>query len=537
MSKCYVIYIINYRNNKIFKSIETKLNAQNAELMQRAKVIEELKTSLAIFIDKYNKLKSDFEKEKQNGIQIAMSLNGGSHRHKKLKLPFRNLKITHFSGYYPKLIKRKLNTENEFKELQETNQKLINDKQQIENEFNIKIQSLQNELNNNNVLLTQYKNDIDKNSNHIKSLQNDIKTKTMLISQYKNENEKLKSEYTNVNDNYNNEINKLKLENESLLKQITEYKNNLNIITKVKNEIEIKNTQLINNEQSNMKVISSLQNEISSLKEQSLQLQSQTKHEHDTLLSQITSLQQQQQQLTRLTHFNPTTLKLILHQTQFNVIGTNTFSLKLKAKDNECALRIEKLKQEYTLKLKQLTDKLTSLKSSTKDKNKIHKEQLESVKNQIIKMYEQYNVFLLQYDKKVYDKLNTMTIKINKMKGNIQHLNINKGKNDQQLKMLIAKLENENDKLILKITNLEAIIKEKDKKIFLYQKTITDKDKLIIQMENEYRIKYARFVELEATNKELINKVEMYIIENNGKSKVIEERNEEIKKLKQMLHN
>ena len=537
MSKCYVIYIINYRNNKIFKSIETKLNAQNAELMQRAKVIEELKTSLAIFIDKYNKLKSDFEKEKQNGIQIAMSLNGGSHRHKKLKLPFRNLKITHFSGYYPKLIKRKLNTENEFKELQETNQKLINDKQQIENEFNIKIQSLQNELNSNNVLLTQYKNDIDKNSNHIKSLQNDIKTKTMLISQYKNENEKLKSEYTNANDNYNKEINKLKLENESLLKQITEYKNNLNIITKVKNEIEIKNAQLINNEQSNMKLISSLQNEISSLKEQSLQLQSQTKHEHDTLLSQISSLQQQQQQLTHLTHFDPTTLQLILHQTQFNVVGTNTLSLKLKAKDNECALRIEKLKQEYTLKLKQVTDKLTSLKSSTKDKNKIHKEQLESVKNQIIKMYEQYNVFLLQYDKKVYDKLNTMTIKINKMKGNIQHLNINKGKNDQQLKMLIAKLENENDKLILKITNLETIIKEKDKKIFLYQKTITDKDKLIIQMENEYRIKYAHFVELEATNKELINKVEMYIIENNGKSKVIEERNEEIKKLKQMLHN
>ena len=193
-----------FSNNKIFKSIEAKLNAQNAELMQRAKVIEELKTSLAIFIDKYNKLKSDFEKEKQNGIQIALGLNAGSHRHKKLKLPFRNLKITHFSGYYPKLIKKKLNTELELKELQETNQKLIQDKQQIEDELHNKIQSLENELNNNNILLTQYKHDIEniktQNSNHVKSLENDIKTKTTLISQYKNENEKLKSQHTNTND-------------------------------------------------------------------------------------------------------------------------------------------------------------------------------------------------------------------------------------------------------------------------------------------------------------------------------------------------
>ena len=41
----------------MYKTIEAKLNAQNEELMQRAKVIEELKTSLSIFIDKYNKLK------------------------------------------------------------------------------------------------------------------------------------------------------------------------------------------------------------------------------------------------------------------------------------------------------------------------------------------------------------------------------------------------------------------------------------------------------------------------------------------------
>lgn len=46
------------------KTIETKLQQQNTELQNRAKVIEELKLSLSLFIDKYNELKKNIEKGK-----------------------------------------------------------------------------------------------------------------------------------------------------------------------------------------------------------------------------------------------------------------------------------------------------------------------------------------------------------------------------------------------------------------------------------------------------------------------------------------
>jgi hypothetical protein len=44
------------------KTIENKLQQQTIELNNRAKVIEELKTSLSIFIEKYNDLKKSVEK-------------------------------------------------------------------------------------------------------------------------------------------------------------------------------------------------------------------------------------------------------------------------------------------------------------------------------------------------------------------------------------------------------------------------------------------------------------------------------------------
>ena len=46
------------------KAIEAKLQQQTLELMNRAKVIEELKVSLSIFIDKYNELKKSIDKGK-----------------------------------------------------------------------------------------------------------------------------------------------------------------------------------------------------------------------------------------------------------------------------------------------------------------------------------------------------------------------------------------------------------------------------------------------------------------------------------------
>jgi hypothetical protein len=46
-----------YKDKSIMKTIEAKISQQSQELANRAKVIEELKVSLVIFIDKYNDLK------------------------------------------------------------------------------------------------------------------------------------------------------------------------------------------------------------------------------------------------------------------------------------------------------------------------------------------------------------------------------------------------------------------------------------------------------------------------------------------------
>ena len=48
----------------MIKAIETKLTQQSNELANRAKVIEDLKVTLGIFIDKYNELKKNVENGK-----------------------------------------------------------------------------------------------------------------------------------------------------------------------------------------------------------------------------------------------------------------------------------------------------------------------------------------------------------------------------------------------------------------------------------------------------------------------------------------
>ncbi len=46
------------------KTIENKLHQQTQELINRAKVIEELKLSLTLLIDRYNELKKTTEKDR-----------------------------------------------------------------------------------------------------------------------------------------------------------------------------------------------------------------------------------------------------------------------------------------------------------------------------------------------------------------------------------------------------------------------------------------------------------------------------------------
>ena len=188
----------------MYKTIEAKLNAQNEELMQRAKVIEELKTSLSIFIDKYNKLKVDLEKERQYGIQISLGLKN-SQRAKKKGKGFPPLRITHFSSYYPRCVVRKKTATNpksevELKELKEKFEKFKSEKNKNENEWNLNLNKLKGELDESQKKLLSCQEELSHERKDKDKINDIIKGYLSSIETLKEEKNKKTNEISQLND-------------------------------------------------------------------------------------------------------------------------------------------------------------------------------------------------------------------------------------------------------------------------------------------------------------------------------------------------
>ena len=89
----------------IYKTIEDKYNEQSKELAERTRVIAELKNNISDITDKYNKLKIDFEKQKQYYITLTLNLRSQKKKNSYLSnssknitsYNFHNLQISHFS--------------------------------------------------------------------------------------------------------------------------------------------------------------------------------------------------------------------------------------------------------------------------------------------------------------------------------------------------------------------------------------------------------------------------------------------------------
>ena len=149
--------ILNYRI--LYKSIEDKLNAQSKELVERDKVIAELKNSISDITDKYNKLKIDYEKQKQYYIQLSLNM-----RNQKKKITpinsnssknitstnFGNLQISNFSLFYHnnqtkvstrKKIKLKTENHSNASELKKLKQEFENIKKSMIMNLKIKIKN------------------------------------------------------------------------------------------------------------------------------------------------------------------------------------------------------------------------------------------------------------------------------------------------------------------------------------------------------------------------------------------------------------
>jgi chromosome segregation ATPase len=132
------------------------------------------------------------------------------------------------------------------------------------------------------------------------------------------------------------------------------------------------------------------------------------------------------------------------------------------------------------------------------------------------------NNFLI--DKKYYfsilcqNKINYLD-KIKKLENNLK---------EKELK--IKNYSNNKNKIDEKINKYEELIKK-------YEDEIKNKENEILKLKNELKNKILNYEQLNCNYHEIKNQLNMYIIENNGKSKIIEERNEEINKLKLQLNN
>ena len=145
--KQYIIYIATYR--RLYKSIEDKLNQQSKELAERAKVIAELKNSMSDINDKYNKLKIEFEKQKQYYIQLTINLRSQKRQltnsinnNSTKNINFTDFQISHFSHIYqnknPSKKKMKLksdNNHNNSKELKKLKEEFANYKKDTTTEI------------------------------------------------------------------------------------------------------------------------------------------------------------------------------------------------------------------------------------------------------------------------------------------------------------------------------------------------------------------------------------------------------------------
>ena len=146
--------------------------------------------------------------------------------------------------------------------------------------------------------------------------------------------------------------------------------------------------------------------------------------------------------------------------------------------------------------------------------------------------------------KKYENKINMMKIRLKRIKNLLMKcLSKNKNKEEDKnifiinnLKEEISKIEKGKQKLEVQISSYDINFKKQNNEITKLKNELSLALKKVDKLKNEIKLNANDKYELDDMNKKLKKQLEMYKIENNGKSKVIEERNNEISKLKELLN-
>ena len=439
------------------------------------------------------------------------------------------------------LIKEKEKLEEKIKEI------TLNKNKEIEKEKQNKHRLLFDEKEKN-------KKEIEKLMAEINSLKDENNKIKIENEKYKNMNQVL-DDYKEKEKNYEKIIKDLKLENERLLKQTTlKFK-----LVKEENDELIKDINKLNETINKMKQKEKeyIEKEKQFIAKENLLLEKQKQFE-----------QQKQNDLKKICDkkYSQNNLKVMRIFSNKFIYKNNNLSeiiLKLKEaekkynqlkKEKENIENIAQNNQDNTLLIKAKYEKDIN---SLKEKNLILNNQIKSItqkkksnevsnneiKNIVMELSEHFNKILIRTQSKYDNKIISMKQKLVKMKNTLmKYIKTKNSLNNNnaiitELKDELSQMEKEKQKMKVKISNYDINFKKLNNEITLLKTELSEANKTLNKLNSEARFNYNDKYELDNMNKKLKKQLEMYIIENNGKSKVIEERNNEITKLKELLNN
>jgi hypothetical protein len=409
---------------------------QTSELVQRSKVIEDLKSSLSKLITKYNELKKDYDKKFITTRQgTIMRTNFGFSLGGRLR-PMSSI------------IKEEVGN---ISKMKNDNERLLGEVEKLKNESDEKDKAL--------ILLNEKMEDY-------KAMES--KQITWLKCEFHNKIDEL--------ENKNREIIRMYEDTQKQLITVKIVSEEDAYLQQIKNDKLNRENQMLNNEIANFKL--------------NLAEKDKLIHEHITKI--------------------------------------NTLNVSINTKEEssrEAENKTQKLKILFASGIDNLTKQFTIFKSKIIEK-------LKKNKYKLLKLNDIITQFQINHNSNK-EKYTEVTKTINILNNKLKSLNTEK-----------AKLIQHNQDITKSLVKFEETQKESAKLIIVYEETIkslkekkeSSKQLVEIKLDEVRGVKDENNI-LKRQIEELTKKLNQYVIENHGKSKIIEERNEEIRILKLHIDN
>jgi hypothetical protein len=435
----------------VSKNIESKLNLQTVELAQRSKIIEELKKSLSLLINKYNELKKEYDRKivKKNsfgGIKIITGFNFN------ILPPEKKLNKSSSTVALPSMLKGDETVQLKVR---------VKDLTRLLDEKDVALKSAEERLRD---ITAEKERQVGE-----ERCSRELEVERVKVLYEKNFND-LETENFCLKNMYEEVRVSLCNENKGLENKIKEYEIEIHKLSAERKELILKFEILKTDDGQSTTIISEKELIIQKLKQQNLQM------EADKLQD----------------------LKIL-----------NT------------------LKEQFILQTDVFYKNLNALKTKTSEKCKKQTQKISKLKDIILQIQQKLS---LSREKEI-ESGKTITLLYDKVKS----INLEKNKFQQQFVDISKKFtesEEKQKKHVALIQISESTINQLNLKI---EKLTTTIQTIQVDSTDDINGIKGENNALKRRVQELTTQLNQYVIENQGKSKVIEERNDEIRILKQKL--